>query len=71
MFPEYRELISQLKTSDAYFSRKFTEHNQLDEKIKELETHSSTDLDSELKVLKSKKLHLKEEIFEILRKKSA
>jgi uncharacterized protein YdcH (DUF465 family) len=66
MFPEYRELITQLKTSDAHFLRKFDEHNQLDEDIKKIEQHSSSDLTPEVKVLKSKKLHLKEELFTIL-----
>ncbi|UCX06082.1 YdcH family protein [Shewanella glacialimarina] len=68
MFPEYRDLITKLKTSDAHFLRKFDEHNQLDEEIKQLETHNSSDSTPEVKVLKAKKLHLKEEIFEILKK---
>ncbi|GAA0787229.1 MULTISPECIES: YdcH family protein [Pseudomonadati] len=68
MFPEYRDLITKLKTTDAHFTRKFDEHNQLDEEIKQLETHSSSDTTPEVKVLKAKKLHLKEEIFEILKK---
>ena len=38
------------------------------EEIKQLETHSSSDTTPEVKVLKAKKLHLKEEIFEILKK---
>lgn len=70
MFPEYRELITKLKTSDAHFLRKFDEHNQLDEEIKELEKNLSSDSTPEVKVLKSKKLHLKEEIFEILKQHS-
>ena len=68
MFPEYRDLITKLKTTDAHFTRKFDEHNQLDEEIKRLESHSSSDTTPEVKVLKAKKLHLKEEIFEILKK---
>ncbi|MCL1143737.1 YdcH family protein [Shewanella gaetbuli] len=68
MFPEYRDLITKLKTTDAHFLRKFDEHNQLDEEIKQLETHSSSDTTPEVKILKSKKLHLKEEIFNILKK---
>ncbi|WP_434928089.1 YdcH family protein [Shewanella sp. HL-SH5] len=68
MFPEYRDLITKLKTSDAHFLRKFDEHNQLDEEIKHLETHNSSDSTPEVKVLKAKKLHLKEEIFDILKK---
>jgi len=40
MFPEYRDLITTLKTQDAHFQRKFNEHNQLDEEIKQLENVS-------------------------------
>ncbi|OBT08131.1 hypothetical protein A9267_10440 [Shewanella sp. UCD-FRSSP16_17] len=68
MFPEYRDLISKLKTTNAHFSKIFDEHNQLDEQIKQYEQHYSSDATPELKILKSKKLHLKEEIFSMLKK---
>ena len=37
MFPEYRNLITELKNKDAHFTRLFNEHNELDEKITNLE----------------------------------
>ena len=37
MFPEYRELISQLKGKDYHFTRIFDEHNALDHRIQQLE----------------------------------
>ena len=37
MFPEYRDLISELKQSNAHFSRLFDEHNELDDKIKAMQ----------------------------------
>ncbi|MBT1444047.1 DUF465 domain-containing protein [Shewanella sp. JM162201] len=67
MFPEYRELITKLKTEDAHFLRKFNEHNDLDKEIIEMEKHLSSEVTPELKVLKQKKLHLKEEIHQILK----
>ncbi|GGI80929.1 YdcH family protein [Shewanella gelidii] len=67
MFPEYRELITNLKGKDAHFQRKFDEHNRLDEDIKELEKSNASDYTSEVKELKLKKLHLKEEIHQILK----
>ncbi|MFM1827664.1 MAG: hypothetical protein RLY67_1045, partial [Pseudomonadota bacterium] len=30
MFPEYRDLITKLKTSDHHFTRLFDQHNRLD-----------------------------------------
>ena len=37
MFPEYRELISQLKSTDHHFKTLFDRHNALDEKIRKME----------------------------------
>ncbi|GIU06670.1 DUF465 domain-containing protein [Shewanella morhuae] len=67
MFAEYRELISTLKTKDAHFQRKFDEHNHLDEEIKQLEKRVASDFNPAVKELKSKKLRLKEEIYQILK----
>ncbi|AWM79417.1 hypothetical protein DKL61_03090 [Gammaproteobacteria bacterium ESL0073] len=66
MFPEYRDLISQLKTEDARFAKLFEKHNDLDQKIKNLEANyaSSNDIDT----LKKEKLKLKDEIYVILKK---
>ena len=33
MFPEYRDLISKLKSSDVHFQKKFDLHNDLDAEI--------------------------------------
>ncbi|WP_421142591.1 YdcH family protein, partial [Aeromonas dhakensis] len=43
MFPEYRELISQLKSSDVHFQKKFDLHNDLDVEIRKLEKHHASD----------------------------
>ena len=37
MFPEYRDLITELKTSDKHFLHLFDKHNGLDQKIKNME----------------------------------
>ena len=37
MFHEYRDLISELKTSDRYFQALFEKHNALDHRIKNME----------------------------------
>ena len=39
MFPEYRDLITQHKTSDHHFTRLFDKHNELDQKIKNMGSH--------------------------------
>ena len=39
MFPEYRELISQLKHQDRHFQQLFDRHNALDQQIQNIEKH--------------------------------
>jgi uncharacterized protein YdcH (DUF465 family) len=71
MFPEYRDLITTLKTSDAHFLRLFDMHNELDQKIKNMESHIEVGTPEEIEVIKKEKLHLKDELYAILKKASA
>ena len=73
MFPEYRELISELKQSDAHFARLFDEHNALDDKLTGLENDpvTSSSAADEIHELKVKKLSLKEQLYDLLKKASA
>ena len=71
MFPEYRDLISKLKTQDHHFRRLFDEHNALDEKITEMEKREIPVPDDEIEMLKKQKLALKDELYQILSKASA
>ena len=68
MFPEYRDLISQLKTSDHHFSRLFEQHNALDQKVKNMEAHIETGTHADIETLKKEKLHLKDQLYVILKK---
>ena len=71
MFPEYRDLITQLKTSNHHFTRLFDQHNQLDQQIKNMESSTPQGNHEEIENLKKKKLHLKDELYDILRKVEA
>ena len=73
MFPEYRDLITKLKQEDAHFARLFDEHNELDDKITGLINNEVTAVSAadEIEDLKVKKLALKDQLFEILKKASA
>ncbi len=73
MFPEYRDLITKLKQEDAHFARLFDEHNELDDKITGLINNDVTAVSAadEIEDLKVKKLALKDQLFEILKKASA
>ena len=71
MFPEFRDLISKLKNEDAHFARLFDKHNELDQKIKNFESGIEIATGSEIEVLKKEKLAIKDELYAILKKKSA
>jgi uncharacterized protein len=68
MFPEYRDLITRLKTSDHHFLNLFDRHNDLDQKIKNMEAHIEPASPVEIEVLKKEKLHLKDQLYAILLK---
>ena len=70
MFPEYRELISQLKTTDHHFNHLFDKHNELDQRIKNLESGIEKATNLEIEILKKEKLYLKDELFNILKSKT-
>lgn len=72
MFPEYRDLISKLKTSDLHFRHLFDQHNELDQKIKNLEGHvdHAHARQEDIEDLKKQKLHLKDQLYAILQQVS-
>ncbi len=70
MFPEYRDLITKLKTTDHHFTRLFDKHNELDQQIKNMENHISPGTEAEIETLKKEKLHLKDQLYAILKKAS-
>ncbi|GAB4088409.1 YdcH family protein [Hydrogenophaga soli] len=68
MFPEYRDLISQLKGHDAHFTRLFDKHNELDQKVKNIESHIEPGSATDIENLKKEKLALKDQIYAHLKK---
>ena len=68
MFPEFRELISKLKTTDRHFSHLFDKHNHLDQKIQRMEAYSEPSTPEEIETLKKEKLLLKDQIYALLKK---
>lgn len=73
MFPEYRDLITKLKTdNDLHFTKLFDEHNELDTEIDNLEKDpvASVSRAEEIEGLKRKKLALKDELYQYLLSKA-
>ncbi|ACO76513.1 hypothetical protein AvCA_02520 [Azotobacter vinelandii CA] len=67
MFPEYRDLITRLKTEDAHFAGLFDAHNALDQRIKNMEAHIEPGTPAEIENLKKEKLNLKDRLYAILK----
>ncbi len=71
MFPEYRDLITRLKAENKTFSRLFDEHNELDQRVKNIEAHIVLGTDNEVETLKKEKLQLKDRLYAMLKEASA
>ncbi|POZ61905.1 YdcH family protein [Chromobacterium alticapitis] len=67
MFPEYRDLISRLKTEDAHFAKLFDLHNQLDQQIRNMEDRIVSASQQDIEVLKKEKLKLKDQLYTLLK----
>ena len=65
MFPEYRQLITQLKSENAHFSALFQRHNALDQQIQNMEAGIVPASGNDVEVLKKEKLQLKDKLYGI------
>jgi uncharacterized protein YdcH (DUF465 family) len=65
-FPELKERIHALKTSDKHFARRFDEYNDLDREVRRLEGEGSPRADENMEDLKKKRLTLKDELYRML-----
>ncbi|MDP3637030.1 MAG: DUF465 domain-containing protein [Azonexus sp.] len=68
MFPEYRELINELKVNDSYFLEIFKKHDQLDQQVRNMEHGLEPGTHIEIENLKKEKLLLKDELYAFLKK---
>ena len=61
-FPELREQIHTLKTSDKHFARLFNEYDALAHDVHRIESGAEAASDDRLDELKKKRLQLKDEL---------
>ncbi|MBM0637494.1 YdcH family protein [Campylobacter sp. VicNov18] len=66
MLHEYRELMSELKGKDVYFTKLFDRHNELDDMIKDAEEGRTSLNSMEISTLKKEKLRVKDELNQYL-----
>ncbi|MBN1840166.1 MAG: DUF465 domain-containing protein [Campylobacterales bacterium] len=66
MLHEYRDIISKLKVENAHFAKIFEKHNELDQKITDVDEGREHMSDLDLDALKKEKLKLKDEAYAII-----
>ncbi len=66
-FPEYKEAIHNLKTSNAHFAKLFEEYNQVNKDILRIETGIENASDEHTERLKKRRLNLKDTLFQTLK----
>ncbi|OTG84362.1 hypothetical protein B9T33_00770 [Acinetobacter sp. ANC 5054] len=67
MFPEYRDIVVQLRDENPHFARIFEEHDELDREIIQLELDPVNLHNGDIESIKRKKLKLKDEIYRLLK----
>ena len=70
-FPEYQDLIEQLRASDLDFRHMYIEYHDLDEEIRKIEQNVEAVSDTYAEELKKKRVLLKDRIYQVLREQSA
>lgn len=70
-FPQYKEVMHQLKMRDTHFKRLWDEYDVLGKEIHRIENEVETPEDAYVEQCKKKRLKLKDEISVILHKAAA
>lgn len=67
-FPEMRDRIHHLKTSDNHFARLFAEYDAVEHNVHRIESGAEASSDERLETLKKQRLNLKDELYSLLKK---
>lgn len=65
-FPEFKETIHTLKTSNAHFAKVFGEYEEVDREVVRIEQQIQNSADDYTEALKKKRLALKDELYAML-----
>jgi uncharacterized protein YdcH (DUF465 family) len=66
-FPEHRDTIRKLKTSNHHFARLFDDYHAIDHEVLRIETGIENSSDNYLEGQKMKRLYLKDELYQIIK----
>lgn len=65
--PEHRETIHNLKMTDNHFAKLFDKYHEVDHEVHRIETNVETTSDDYLEEKKKLRLHLKDELLQIIK----
>ncbi|MGJ8698229.1 MAG: YdcH family protein [Verrucomicrobiaceae bacterium] len=65
-FPEHRDTIHRLKTSDNHFARLFEQYHRVDKEVHRIEDNIETPSDQYTHLAKTKRLALKDELHKLI-----
>lgn len=66
-FPEMGEQIRSLKMKDRHFARLFDEYHELDREVRKIEEEVEATSDDHLEQLKMRRVHLKDDLYTMLK----
>ncbi|MCP4187361.1 MAG: YdcH family protein [Gammaproteobacteria bacterium] len=66
--PEHRDTIHRLKMSNNHFAKLFDEYHEVDHEVHRIETGVENTSDDYLEERKKQRLHLKDELYKMIRK---
>jgi uncharacterized protein YdcH (DUF465 family) len=70
-FPEYKDTIHTLKMANAHFAKLFDEYTDTDKAINRAENGVEHLADAALETLKKVRMHLKDQLFQLLQSHAA
>lgn len=65
-FPHFKERIHELKTTDTFFARLFSEYDQVEHEVYRIESGAEAASDERLENLKKQRLQLKDKLYILL-----
>lgn len=66
-FPELRERIHELKTTDAHFARLFEQYHNVDHEVHRIESGAQNSADDYVETRKKERLLLKDQLYKMLK----
>ncbi len=67
MFHEHRDIVTELKTTNAHFKKLFNAHNDIHDKLEKAEEGGVDHIDPiEIEKMKKEKLKLKDEVYAMI-----